>query len=64
MSRPVSDATALRKAKADFAQLVKDCNTIRIERDTFRARATKAEQESAEWKARFDILLRRDRDAE
>ena len=31
----------------------------RNERDHYRARATKAEQEVAEWRARFDALLAR-----
>lgn len=60
MGRTVSDATALRRVKAELAQWIKDCGAMRVERDAFRSRATKAEQESAEWKARFDILLRRD----
>ena len=30
------------------------------ERDWYRNRATKAEQEVKDWKARFDVLLRRD----
>lgn len=60
MGRTVSDATALRKLKTELTQLIKELREMRVERETFRARATKAEQESAEWKARFDILLRRD----
>jgi len=60
MGRTVSDATALRKVKSELTQWIKDCGAMRVERDAFRARATKAEQETAEWKARFDILLRRD----
>jgi hypothetical protein len=31
------------------------------DRDAFRSRATKAEQDAAEWKRRFDVLLARAR---
>jgi molecular chaperone GrpE (heat shock protein) len=37
-----------------------ELNKLRTEVDAYRARATKAEQECAEWKARFDVLLRRE----
>ena len=60
MGRTISDATALRKIKSELAGLIKDCAVMRGERDTFRVRAIKAEQEVVEWKERFDILLKRD----
>jgi len=60
MPRAISDATALRQAKSDLVRCVKDYDAMRLDRDKYRSRAAKAEQEAAEWKARFDILLRRD----
>ena len=60
MGKIASDATLLRRFKAESNSLKDTLAAMRVERDTFRARATKAEQEVAEWKARFDILLRRD----
>ena len=60
MGRIASDATTLRSVKAELARLMKEFSPMRVERDRFRARAIKAEQDAAEWKARFDILLRRD----
>jgi FtsZ-binding cell division protein ZapB len=60
MGKIASDATLLRRIKAEQNALKETLSEMRVERDSFRARATKAEQETAEWKARFDILLRRD----
>ena len=60
MGKIASDATLLRKIKTEQNLLKDTLAAMRVERDTFRVRATKAEQETAEWKARFDILLRRD----
>jgi len=58
MSKPPSDATLLRQAKRDNIELQKLLMEARRYRDEYRNRATKAEQECAEWKARFDLLLR------
>lgn len=60
MSKPPSDATMLRTVKAELARTEKERVALRTQRDEYRVRATKAEQEVAEWKARFDILLRRE----
>jgi hypothetical protein len=42
----------LKKWKAGYDERVKDCTA-------FRMRAIKAEEESADWKRRFDLLLAR-----
>ncbi len=56
MKKP-SAATELRRVKADLklykAERTKNVTLIQ----QYRARATKAEQELAEWKQRFDRLL-------
>lgn len=60
MPREQSDATKIRTLKAEVTRLDAMRNALTTQRDYFRARATKAEQEAAEWKTRFDILLRRE----
>jgi FtsZ-binding cell division protein ZapB len=60
MGRVASDATLLRAARAELKRERSAYENIAAQRDAYRARATKAEQELAEWKARFDILLRRE----
>lgn len=60
MGRIISAATLLRQVKADLAQRNRLYLEALVQRDAFRVRATKAEQEAAEWKVRFDLLLRRD----
>jgi len=60
MSKPPSDKTLLRSAIADARRYYDELLKIRGELAQFRARATKAEQECAEWKARFDKLLSRE----
>jgi len=62
MSKPPSEATQLRTAKREAKELTGENWRLRNEVDHFRARATKAEQQCAEWKERFDILLRRDQE--
>lgn len=57
MSKKPSDATLLRHARRDINNLKAMQAALITERDRYRERATKAEQESAEWKRRFDILL-------
>lgn len=59
MSKAPSDATKLRELKRQYAALSVQYLTASRERDQYRARATKAEQEAAEWRSRFDVLLRR-----
>jgi outer membrane murein-binding lipoprotein Lpp len=60
MSKAPSEATQIRTLKARLAEAEKDRSALARERDAYRVRATKAEQECAEWRERFDILLRRD----
>ena len=60
MGRIASDATMLRAAKAELVLVKKVSAETVTQRDAYRARATKAEQDVAEWKLRFDLLLRRD----
>lgn len=58
MKKP-SDATLLRSARSENKELQQIRTELVRERDIYRARATKAEQEVAEWKRRFDALLER-----
>lgn len=58
MAKSPSEKTQLTAARRVLRELERERNTLRIERDTYRARATKAEQELAEWKGRFDELLK------
>lgn len=57
MSRKPSAETELRNVKRELNRVLGDCADMRAERDNFRARATKAEQEAADWRRRFDLLL-------
>lgn len=59
MSKPPSDATLLRTARSDMRQLSSDLARAQNEANNWRIRATKAEQEAAEWRKRFDALLLR-----
>jgi hypothetical protein len=58
MSRKPSDATLLRAAKAHNKDLNAALDVANRKEAEYRARATKAEQEVKEWKARFDALLK------
>jgi hypothetical protein len=60
MAREPSTETKLRTAKADIRRLYIELARANQAASEYRARATKAEQEAAEWKQRFDVLLRRD----
>lgn len=60
MAKAPSADTQLRTLKAQAKDLNKQLDAALVQRDAYRARATKAEQEAADWKQRFDILLRRD----
>ena len=64
MPKSPSEATQLRTAKAALTRLQLDYLSVVQQRDAFRVRAEKAEKEAAEWKDRFDLLLRRDTDTE
>lgn len=49
--------TEIRNLKRDIKRWYAERETLRTERESYRIRATKAEQEVAEWKRRFDALL-------
>ena len=57
MSRLPSEKTQLASARREIRFLTQQRETVKAEREHYRVRATKAEQELAEWKARFDKLL-------
>ena len=57
MSKAPSEATQLRNLRGDFKVVAAERLKAERERDIWRGRATKAEQEAQEWKARFDLLL-------
>jgi len=57
VARVRSAETELRHTTAELRKLNQQLADAIQQRDTFRGRATKAEQESAEWKRRFDLLL-------
>jgi len=57
MSRKPSDKTQLATLRKLSNTLMADKTYLLKEVNHYRARATKAEQEAAEWKARFDKLL-------
>lgn len=59
MSRAPSDATMLRSARKEIRDLERQIAGTIKDREAYRVRATKAEQECAEWKRRFDLLLAR-----
>jgi hypothetical protein len=63
-AKPVSPEGQIRRLRATNRRVERmrreACETLaRVgrERDDYRARATKAEREAAEWKRRFDALL-------
>ena len=60
MSKPPSDVTQLRALKTAMKHTKDQLDSTLRERDVYRARATKAEQEVAEWKQRFDLLLKKE----
>lgn len=59
MPRKPSAETELRTARRIIREQQVTITRAERERDAYRARATKAEQECAEWKSRFDQLLAR-----
>jgi FtsZ-binding cell division protein ZapB len=60
MSRAPSAETQLKNLRRLHNELQRELNTARIAADAYRARATKAEQEAADWRKRFDALLARE----
>ena len=55
--KPETEIRNLRRSVNDFsAALERECRRSA----DYQAPATKAERECAEWKARFDVLLRRE----
>jgi len=59
VSRPPSAETQLRTAKSELKEQRAALSAQAEATAIWRGRATKAEQEVAEWKARFDLLLKR-----
>ncbi len=59
MSRQPSDATLLRQAKSELRDMTRQRDALRAETFELRTRTNRAEQELAEWKQRFDLLLKR-----
>lgn len=57
MPQKPSAETQLRTARRLLRDATIELATARKQRDEYRARATKAEQEAAEWRKRFDRLL-------
>ena len=57
MPKPRSGATELRMLRKEFLAMSVQYQNARRDCEVYRVRATKAEQEAAEWKKRFDILL-------
>ena len=58
MSKAPSPATELRHARRDIKELRSRNAQVEHREKHYRERATKAEQEVKEWKARFDALLK------
>lgn len=59
MSRLPSPETQLRAARLQIKTLMSQVAATEQERNAYRARATRAEQDASDWKARFDKLLDR-----
>lgn len=59
MSRGPSETTQLRQARTEVRRLTKQLARAYNDRDIYRARATKTEEDVVEWKKRFDALLLR-----
>lgn len=56
--RKPSDATLLRQVRRSLSETKGALELCKIQREQYLGRAVKAEQEVAEWKRRFDDLLR------
>jgi hypothetical protein len=59
VSRKPSPETECRYLRAELRRETNAHSTTKADRENYRIRATKAEQELAEWKRRFDALLLR-----
>jgi uncharacterized coiled-coil DUF342 family protein len=59
MPRKGSDATELRETKRALRIWQRDCDEVRAERNRLADRLRATYAELAEWKARFDELLKR-----
>lgn len=57
MSRMPSEKTQLATAKRMIRDLQAEIRNLTGSLNSYRVRATQAEQQTAEWKARFDKLL-------
>jgi FtsZ-binding cell division protein ZapB len=58
VSKAPSPATQIRTLKRENAELRNECHRWKNNAVQYRERANKAEQEVAEWKLRFDALLK------
>lgn len=58
MSKLPSPETQLRTERRENKALREQLHAARSDCAAYRTRATKAEQEGAEWKRRFDALLK------
>lgn len=58
MGRQASDKTMLVSERRMNRRLTAELATLRAGLNEYRARTTRAEQELAEWKRRFDELLK------
>lgn len=56
--RKASDKTMLNTLRRNYRKLVSEHSELKTECAKYRARATVAEQALAEWKERFDRLLK------
>lgn len=59
MSKLPSIETQLRHARSDLKGAQASVLALTTQVNNYRARASRAEQEAAEWKRRFDLLLER-----
>lgn len=57
--KKASDSTELRRLRAEHRRLQSDYDRASREVREYRGRMTKAEQETADWKRRFDLLLQK-----
>lgn len=60
MPKKPSDATLVRQLRSKVRILEQQLVAARDQTSQYRARATQAETAAADWRTRFDILLRRD----
>jgi FtsZ-binding cell division protein ZapB len=59
MPRLPSDKTITANLRRENNRLRKEVTTTRAAAESYRVRATRAEQEVSDWKRRFDALLER-----